>query len=191
MASISVRPSANSHDCWSYVGYGTNYTDVSFLYGGEGVTGLEMRIGIFLGSINITKDSTINSATLSAAGGTTGSPPDKLQVYADDQDDVAVWDTSTQRPSVITKTTAKSKMNTSTFDTDVKAHIEELTSRGGWSSGNDIRFVFQQTGTGWDNNEYHYLNAYSHANRATLDVDYTEPGGGGVLNLVMAPYTPV
>ncbi len=109
--------------------------------------------GIRFQTIAVPQGATIDSAILSLnVVSSTGSP--SLRIYGDDVDDAAVWGSSS-RPSQITQTTASTLWNnsgTGAKTVDITTIVQEIVNRGGWSSGNDMRFgLIDQVGSGNNN----------------------------------------
>jgi hypothetical protein len=103
-------------------------------------------------------------------------------LYADDVDDAAAW-SSSSRPNQITKTTAKTAVTTIGASTGLKtidctAIIQEITDRGGWVSGNDIRLA-PQGGSGSRRTYFDDLDSVL-STAAVLEIDYTEGGGAAL-----------
>jgi hypothetical protein len=100
-------------------------------------------------SVPIPKDAPIVSAVLSTTPyQVTGTPA--CDIYAEDADSGVLIDTAAKGVSAVAaKTTAKTSSgawtNTVNKDIDVKAIIEELTTRAGWASGNNINMLYYNT----------------------------------------------
>jgi hypothetical protein len=100
-------------------------------------------------SVNIPKNATIISAILSTTPyQVTGSP--LCTIYGEDADSGALIDTAAKGVSAVAaKTTANTASgawtNETNKDIDVKAIIEEITTRAGWASGNNINMLYYCT----------------------------------------------
>lgn len=130
---------------------------------------------------NISEIASINSAiltldvTLANAGAS-------VRIYGNDVDDAAVWADPGNLMKNITKTTAFANFSgfgsTGQKTIDVSSIIEEIITRTGWASGNDLALVAFPTGSTYAN-----VAMYEHASRqeAQLDIVYTEPGGAAAM----------
>lgn len=155
---------------WYNVGGVNNFGTIS-------ITSLSIfNAGIRFQTLAIPAGATITAASLSlnitSDGGATG------KLYADDVDDAAAWSAS-NRPSGITKTTATVNINPSGTGIqafDVLTVVQEVFGRGGWASGNDVRFGIFRDGYGAV-----AFEAYEAVgtNEPQLDITYTTGGGGG------------
>ena len=100
-------------------------------------------------------------------------------IYADDVDDAPFF-TNNDLPRQITKTAASAAWTataTGTNTVNITAVMQEIISRPGWTSGNDIRFaILENVGTGVNN--YVAWADYDKGvgNPTRLDVNYTIPG---------------
>jgi hypothetical protein len=103
--------------------------------------------GVRFQTIAVPNGATINSATLTlrilnvvGQGGTTAN----INVYGNDVDDAVAWSDPGNRVKEISKTTAfvtKSSWNNDTDDSvAVTSIVQEIVSRPGWASNNDIAF---------------------------------------------------
>lgn len=103
-------------------------------------------------SVGLDKDETIVSATLNLyIGYKNGSGEIKSDIFGIDEDDTGAFNSGTF-PTARTKTTAKTDHNFSVSQgeyagADVKAQVEEIVSRSGWSNGNDMGFIIWDDGT--------------------------------------------
>jgi len=145
--------------------------------------------GVRFQSVTVDKDAVINSATLNIEVGSNSNSPD-LAIFADDVDTAPAW-SDTSRPSQITQTAASVDMITAVGnnDHDVKAIIEELTSRDGWSNGNDMRFgLIDEAGAGFNSLAFDTFVTWTANVPATLTIDWSVAIAG--VSLVMAPIRP-
>jgi len=68
----------------------------------------------------------------------------------------------------------------------VTGAISRIIGRGGWATGNDIRFG----STAYSGSARGSFYDYPDSKDASLVINYTAAGGAPTINLVMAPYTP-
>lgn len=95
-------------------------------------------------NVNIPKDATIISAELSLVNGSHGgSNTDiKFQTYGIDEDNTAGFSSNPMgRSQTSAVTTTQANINNSRFNINVQAHVQEITTRGGWASGNAMGFI--------------------------------------------------
>ncbi|GEM_PF-1753555 len=120
--------------------------------------GGELDAGLRFNNVAIAQGSTISSAFLQVYGNTANSLGSATlgRIYADDVDDAAAWGSSS-RPSQITTTTASIDWDPTVWgDTwmtspDIASVIQEIVSRGGWASGNDLRLAIWSDGSANNN----------------------------------------
>ena len=102
-----------------------------------------------------------------------------LALKGNDMDDSVAW--STTRPSQMNQTTASGALPTTTGSValDIKAIVQEIVDRGGWSSNNAMGFAFMNlAATGAYN--AHFIDNYhstAAADEALLDITFTAGGG--------------
>lgn len=148
------------------------------------VSGTEFRGALRFINVTIPNAENINSATLTLrrnGGGKT--LPTSITVYGDDVDNAPVWGAASRPQSGFTNTTA-SAVNSSLpstdidFTFDVTTIVKELVDRGGWSSGNAMRFQLICGGTynGLYVTDYDLSPTDTTATAARLDIDYGAPG---------------
>lgn len=138
--------------------------------------------GLRFQTINVPAGATISAATLTIyVNGWTGSSPFTAKLYADDVDDATAWSAS-NKPSGITKTSASASIpviaSVGAQSFDILAVVQEVLGRGGWASGNDIRFGIFRQGS-FDIFRFDAIEATG-TNEAQLDITYTVGGGGGI-----------
>ncbi len=168
---------------------GWNYTDVTNVVGALSTTAttttpttttftysLSLQGGVRFRQLNIQQGSIINSAILKLK--IDGAPAGTLksQIYGDNVDDALQWSAG-NRPSGITKTTAKTAtagIVAGWNSLDVTAQVQEIVNRGGWLENNDLRFGLLNTGVA---TQYFIFYDYASgaANAAILEIDYTTP----------------
>lgn len=145
--------------------------------------------GLRFQTISVPAGATVTAATLTIyVSNWVGTPTVKL--YADDVDDAAAWSAS-NKPSGITKTSASASMTITASSGsqvfDILSVVQEVLGRGGWASGNDIRFgIFHQGSF-----KRVIFDAIERAgtNEAQLDITYTESGGGAsAVPVIMRQY---
>lgn len=135
--------------------------------------------GLRFQTINVPAGATVSAATLTLyfSGYVSGSATAKL--YADDVDDAAAWSAS-NKPSGITKTTASATItppSVGSHSFNILAVVQEVLGRGGWASGNDIRFGLFRQGS-FQRLAFEAIERPG-TNEAQLDITYTTGGGGG------------
>jgi len=134
--------------------------------------------GLRFQTIGVPQGSTINSAAMWVkVEHILGTP--QIKVYADDVDDAAQW-ADDNLPSGVTRTTAYKNWNPTTAGSTIISMtniIQEIISRGGWGSGNDMRFALLNDKTGAGNHIaaiWDYCNLYGEP-PALLVIEYTAP----------------
>jgi hypothetical protein len=131
-------------------------------------------LGVPQGATIVNATLTINVTNVAITGGATP----QFTIYGDDVDDAPLW-ANNSRPSQITQTTASqnwSPASTGTFTVSITSIVKEIIDRGGWSSGNDIRFgIINAFVGGGGNNAGIYVYDYNQgaAGAVQLDVTYT------------------
>lgn len=149
-----------------------------------GVSSDTLFLGIRFPSVDIAQGTQIDSAELKlrihsqqcADGNNCNST-----IHGADEDDIAIWARPTDKPSLMTKTTANvnwtettnksvNGLGTATFD--VKTIIQEILDRSGWSSGNAMGILIEP-GTWEPANTINVVSWDSEeANRPTLTIDF-------------------
>ena len=141
-----------------------------FYSGGYGPT---YNAGLRFQTVAVPQGETINSSTLTLfSAAVIGAP--SLRVYADDVDNAPGWSTSSL-PKDITKTTAFAAWAptaTGTAVINVASVVLEIISRGGWASGNDIRFAVLNQSASHPNVVLFQALENSGTAQAVLDIDY-------------------
>lgn len=133
-------------------------------------------------NVTIPAASTINTATISVYF-TSGSFDDPdVTIYANDVDDAATFSTASNNISSRALTTAAATWTASGVGVgvetspDLAAVVQEVISRGGWASGNDLAIIFKGNST--NPMRLRALDAGG-GDYATINIDYTAGGGGG------------
>jgi len=184
MPDITETIGADDNDGYQYSGGGTWFDE----FGTSGDTLLQSTPNNAPGfrylTIAVGKDDTIDDDTRivfdkrnSSGSGPTG------DLTADDIDDATVAFSNNDGPHDFTHTTANTPYswgdpdNDATFTVDAKAIVQELVDRGGWASGNDMRFGVAQDLLG---GEYCKLGDYSAGSRAPaiLEINFTAAASG-------------
>lgn len=151
----------------TYLVFGTQAITSTYIY----------HAGIRFQSLAIPAAATVTAATLTL-NITSNSATAVGKLYADDVDDAAAWSAS-NKPSGITKTTATVDIDptgTGVQGFNILSVVQEVLGRGGWVSGNDMRFGIFRNGI---------FNARIESYEAAgtdepqLDITYTGGGGGG------------
>jgi hypothetical protein len=150
-------------------------------------SGINKHGGFRFPNVTVAQGSTVSSATLRfRAERLNGAATSvHLTVYGDDADDAAAW-SSTSRPSQITQTTASVDWDpaawvpNSYYTVTITGIVQEIVSRGGWASGNAMRFaVLDDSST--DSNFircYDYTDGGGANYNVQLTIDYTEAAAG-------------
>ncbi|MES9841234.1 MAG: hypothetical protein ABW134_11830 [Candidatus Thiodiazotropha endolucinida] len=156
-------------------------------------SGTETLGGVRFTGVTIPQGTTITSATLTGVIQSPGvggaSKSIQLDVFGDDVDNAPAWSASSHPGSGFTDTTASANvtLGSGTRDTDdpvawdVTTIIQELINRGGWSSGNAVRFKIERNSGSATYNEVRFYDYDTDtlANVFTLDIVYPNGGGGG------------
>lgn len=124
--------------------------------------------------ISILKNATISSATLSlVVGSRGGSNTDiKFETYGIDEDNTADFSNNPMgRNQTTAVATVQANIDNSRFDVNVKSIVEEITTRGSWSSGNAMGFIVRNYQSFTPNNVYweDYINT---GNDSYLTINY-------------------
>lgn len=123
-------------DTWFESGFGSGDNYISFSIASPQYTS---DAGTRWTGITVPQGIAITAATIQVNSGASGSSGD---IFGDDVDDAPVW-SSTSRPEQITRTAASTVIPASapgSVTLDVRAIVQELVDRPGWSSGNAMRF---------------------------------------------------
>ena len=166
----------------------TWYEGYTQIYGGISGTAVQYNPGFRFTTVALPQGCTIDDATLKLKPSfmINGTPSFKL--YVDDVDDAAAFSVSNLAKD-ITKSTAVASFsvpNTNALEIDVKTLVQEIVARGGWESGNDLRFaMLPQPGTA-TTVEVVKINAVEAGTSTapTLEIDYTE--ASSAVDLVIA-----
>lgn len=101
--------------------------------------------------------------------------------YGYDTDNSGAWTSSTRVPSVTAKTSASATITRPTaaglYTYNVTSLVQEIVDRGGWSSGNNISLfaiTYETTARATIFEDF----SNSGTDEPTLEIDYTEGGGG-------------
>lgn len=132
-------------------------------------------------NVTIPQGDTINSATVTVEITSAAYDDPDVDIYAEDTDDAATFTTSASDISGRTPTTAVVQWTAGSIgggvqvSPDIAAVIQEIVSRPGWASGNDIVIIFKGRST----NPFRFY-AYDNGagTYATLDVTYTAGSSG-------------
>lgn len=181
---------AGADDVWSFTGIGSDFrpNNTNLYMGTYGTGSYYSHAGLRFQTIAVPNSATINSAVLTIdILSITGTP--SVKVYGNDVDDAAVWADPGNLPVNVTKTTAVVTINpsaTGLYTIGVTGAVQEIVSRTGFASNNDIAFVLlaQNVGAG---NDFAVFAAYEHTTRqeAQLDIVYTEAGAAFRPHVIM------
>ncbi len=152
----------------------------------------EQRADFRFTGLELPNGATIDSASITTITGVHIDTEPTLPIWrfwGDDVDDAAAW-SSGNAPRHITKTTASAVADTTLGTTvqDVTAIVQEIVERGGWASGNAMRFQLDSGGLAAVPSSGVYkhslaINAYEKSPagtlQAVLDVTYTEASEAG------------
>jgi hypothetical protein len=169
MTTITINPSASNHDA-SQDGSG-----VVTLTGEIKATAGTHWIGVLLPSVAVPVGATINSATLYYKAYSTTRDDPGFNWYAEAADNAAVFTTtsssisSRSRTTAVTGDTATGIGAGSYRSVSITAQVDEVTSRSGWASGNNIVLIGDASAAAdiW-------INAYdTGAGVWYVEIDYT------------------
>jgi hypothetical protein len=141
MTTITLNPSASNHDA-SQDGSG-----VVTLTGELKATAGTHWLGLLLPGVTVPVGATINSATLYYKPYSTARDDPGFNWYAEAADNASVFTTTGSSISSRSRTTAvtgdtATNIGTGSYRTvDVTAQVEEVTTRNGWASGNNIVLI--------------------------------------------------
>jgi type IV pilus assembly protein PilY1 len=141
MTTITLNPSASNHDA-SQDGSG-----VVTLTGELKATAGTHWIGLLLPGVTVPVGATINSATLYYKPYSTARDDPGFNWYAEAADNASVFTTTGSSISSRSRTTAvtgdtATNIGTGSYRTvDVTAQVDEVTTRAGWASGNNIVLI--------------------------------------------------
>lgn len=137
-------------------------------------------VGMRFLNVTIAAGSTVSAATVDVyVPNLTYDDPD-VDIYGEDADDAAAFTTAANNISSRTPTTATVAWTATGISSgwkttpDIASVVQEIVSRGGWVSGNDMAIIFKGRSTdalrweGYDGGTGNY---------ATLNVTYTTGGG--------------
>ncbi len=152
-----------------------------------GLGGPALWAGFRIANVTIPQGSVINSAIASAVLTTTANDTPQLDIYGEAADNANTYTGSSNEIS--NRPTTTNKLNWSDTDIgtgrktigDLKAIVQEIISRPGWSSGNAINFLFDAlSGIGL------VIAAYDQdpADAFQIVIDYTPPGSGAAVKAV-------
>lgn len=140
--------------------------------------------GVRFLNVGVPQGATINTATLTLNIESTSGFAPSMTATGDNLDNAPAWSDTSRPQSGFTDTTAgttNSSLPTSgTFTLDIKACVQDIADRAGWSSGNAMRFRIEMV----DDYATWILSDFdiSHSNEAILDIDYTAAAAGEPLS---------
>jgi hypothetical protein len=146
MTTITINPSASNHDA-SQDGTGA-VTLTGYLVATAGTHWL----GLLLPGVTVPVGATINSATLYYKPYSTTRDDPGFNWYAEASDSASVFTTTGSSISSRSRTTAvtgdtATNIGTGSYRTvDVTAQVDEVTTRAGWASGNNIALIADASG---------------------------------------------
>lgn len=131
-------------------------------------------------NVTIPQGATIDSAILEIYSTSPLGGAPTVDIYGDDEDDMAKWSTS-DRPSGRAKTTATVNWSVSHSGAgnspDLKTIVQEIVNRAGWASGNRLGIMFVVS-TATDSLRDVQLTGGTDRT-GTIIIDYTASAGGG------------
>lgn len=186
MSTFSQRISVSANDAIEIPATSPNLTENYIEVGDHG--GSTTTICRFT-AVGIAQGATINTATITFTGQDTYDSGTNMYVYVgcEDVDDSAIPTTTdgnvANRAASIT--TAKTEWNIksivkeTTYPINVKDAVQEVVSRAGWVSGNNLSILI--TDKDCANNEWQQIYAVdgSATKAPILAIDYTDPAVGG------------
>ena len=186
MATISVPITADGDDGFDDAG-GTWKTHINNYGGSDGFNVQDTPGSLIVGGLRFLNVAIPNGATINTATLTMQSRSDlqgfaSFQAFGDDVDDAPAFSDSSRPQSGFTNTTGGT-VNSSPPDTDlpfvleIAACVQDIVDRGGWATGQDMRFSVVPTDTYAGGSVYDLDGG--HSDEAVLDVDFTASGGGG------------
>ncbi|MEH6630144.1 MAG: hypothetical protein V7776_04935 [Halopseudomonas aestusnigri] len=150
MVAINEGITNGADDAYDYISWSGNKSslrdtrDRMSIYRQTNFSSSASEGGIRFQSVDIPNTATINSATLnlyvwSTSGGKT------VDVFGNDVDSQAAWSVGGIRGATVTTayTTLTDPAISTVHNVDVQGIISEITTRPGWSTGNDIGFVLR------------------------------------------------
>jgi len=141
MTTITINPSASNHDA------SQDGTGAVTLTGHLAATAGTNWLGLLLPDVTVPVGATINSATLYYKAQSTTRDDPGFNWYAEASDSASVFTTGASNISSRSRTTAvtgdtATNIGTSSYRTvDVTAQVNEVTTRTGWASGNNIALI--------------------------------------------------
>jgi len=176
MSQFTKRIAANNDDAHGAGAYWWNFNSIST---GNNVPDL-LTVALRWNNVTISNTATITSAyltlTFPAGGGANNSQ--LLRIRGIDEDDTADFASD---PRARSTTTAYADVSTAGGESlgatwtsgDIKAPIQEVISRDGWSSGNDLGIFILDNGSTYP----HDWDAYngSPSTAAYIEINYTTP----------------
>lgn len=186
MATFSQRVSVSANDAFEIPATTPNLDENYIEVGDHG--GSVTTICRFT-AVGIEQGATINTATITFTGQDTYNSGTNMYVYVgcEDVDSSAVpnGDDGNVANRAASITTAKTEWNIKAIVTDttykinIKDAVQEIISRAGWASGNNIAILM--TDKDCANNEWQQMYSCdgSGAKAPILDIDFTNPSVGG------------
>jgi len=134
--------------------------------------------GLFFPTIPIPQGSTIDDAKLIMVTKLMVFGSNQGKLYAHDVDDANPWANGDLPKNINPKTTAYKLLNITTAGTksiSITSIVQEIISRDGWASNNDVRFALLNDATESSN----FISFYDYGGdpnkAAILEIDYTAP----------------
>ncbi len=179
MTTLTINPSASSHDAWETGAGAVTLTDEIKL------TAATAWGGLFLPNVTIPAGSTINSATWFYEAAATTHDDSAFTLYAQAADTAAAFSTTASDISGRSRTganvsdSATGIGNTAYRSVTITTLIAEVAGRGGWVSGNNMALIIDAT-TGIDL----WIRSYDSGGHVWyVEIDYTAPGSGGPVKM--------
>lgn len=152
-----------------------------------GRTNVNWHGGLRFRSVNVPQGATITSATVTTVVQSVQGTPN-LTMYGNDVDDAPGWgNTGNNKPHQVVKTTASvgyTPTGSGSYQSNVTSIVQEIVDRGGWSSGNDIRFALINQAVANNNRANVWDLKAANGSEATLDIEYEEGGATVVQDII-------
>ena len=182
MATLTRTVAASADDAYER-GDNTGFSAViATMQANSVVGGIHGIVAFRFNNITITGDATINTAVLRLTCASTKQDDANVVIYCEDVDDSANF-TDTADVVDRARTTASTSWVTDGLGTsevtspDFAAAVQEVIDRASWASGNDLTVIFVGNSDTFKNFGIFAEDDASGA-PASIDLDYTEPGGG-------------
>ena len=154
----------------------TNYNNAGSVRMGQ--ASVDLTAGYQFNAVGIPRDSTITTATLSVNVSTTQGSTWSLKLYGQAADSCSNFMTSWPASRTLTAGNVAWSIPSGTgwkVSPDIAPLIQEVVTRTGWSSGNNLCLIVQDNQSAASTYQDAYAWDASSANAAKLNVNYAEP----------------